>query len=84
MKFPQTLRLRGCEGVNVPDLAALDAGISRYVGKPGEEVRALSSLALGHYRKCVQKGELVPADKATADALGVAFDAPKPSKPKEG
>lgn len=84
MKFPQTLRLRGCEGVNVPDLAALDAGISRYVGKPGVEVQALSSLALSHYRKCVQKGELVCADAATAELLSVPFDAPKTSKPKEG
>lgn len=84
MKFPQTLRLRGCEGVSVPDLAALDAGISRYVGKPGEQVQVTSALVLGFYRKAVALGELVPADKASADLLGVAFDAPKPSKPKEG
>jgi len=84
MKFPQTLRLRGCEGVSVPDLAALDAGISRYVGKPSEEVHVATALALAHYRKCVKAGELVPADKASADLLGVPFDAPKLSKPKEG
>lgn len=84
MKFPQSLRLRGVEGVNVPDLAALDAGISRYVGKPNTDVVAVSPLALSHYRKCVVLGELAPLDKATADLLGVAFDAPKPTKPKEG
>ena len=40
MKLPVSLRLRGRDGVNVPDLAALDAGISRYVGKPSEDVVA--------------------------------------------
>lgn len=87
MKFPQTLRLRGCEGVSVPDLAALDAGISRYVGKPGVEVQALNALSLSHYRKCVLKGELACADAATAELLSVPFDAPKTPKltaPKEG
>lgn len=83
MKLPVSLRLRGRDGVNVPDIAALDAGISRYVGKPSEDVVATSSLALSHYRKCVLLGELVPADKSTADALGVAFDVPKSPKPKD-
>lgn len=84
MKFPQTLRLRGCEGVSVPDLAALDAGISRYVGKPSEEVHVANALALSHYRKCVKLGELAVVDRASAELLGVPFDAPKTSKPKEG
>lgn len=84
MKFPQTLRLRGCEGVSVPDLAALDVGVCRYVGKPAEQVQASSALALSFYRKAVLNGELAPADKATADLLGVPFAEPKASKPKEG
>lgn len=84
MKFPQKLRLRGCEGVSVPDQAALNAGVSRYVGKPTEEVAVPDALVLGFYRKAVLLGELAPVDKASADMLGVAFDAPKPSKPKEG
>lgn len=71
-----------------PNYAAFEAGVKRFVGwifdpKAGEaggwqrkeeaDVVEASPLHLHDYAKACQAGELVPADKETADKCGVCF-----------
>jgi len=89
------LRLRGVEGVDVPN--PFTGGRGR-VGKSydadaeawkltGDDVLRVSKSELAAHRKslvdAISLGELVACDKATADVLGVPFKAaPIPPKAK--
>lgn len=93
-----TMRVRAVEGVNVPNMAALEMGVRRVVGKEAdgslksEEVLVCSGKdAANHrsfYAKSLRLGELLPLDADTAAMAGLSFQAPAaapaPSKPGKG
>jgi hypothetical protein len=95
-----TMRVRAVEGVNVPNMAALEMGVRRVVGKDadgsvrpeGETMVCSGKDASNHrsfYAKGVRLGELVAIDAETAAMAGVTFQAPasapqKPTKGKDG
>lgn len=66
---------------------ALHPGVQsgRYVFKfSGEPVELHGPRAIAYARSFAKTGELLPADEASAKALGVPFAAPKLSKKVEG
>jgi len=82
----KTLRVRARGTASVPNHEAEAAGVRRFVGRkyievepgvwgfqPTGEVEELPYSS--DYVKHVKDGELWPADKATAEACGVEFDA---------
>lgn len=93
-----TMRVRAVEGVNVPNMAALEMGVRRVVGKEAdgslksEEVLVCAGKdAANHrsfYAKSLRLGELLPLDADTATMAGIAFQAPAPAslsaKPAKG
>ena len=84
------LHVKAAGSAMVPDYAALDAGILRFVGcrhdasvgvngawvPTGE---AVTLLARAEYVQEVKAGALTPCDAETARACGVPFTAAKPS-----
>ena len=92
-KKPLTLSLLAVAGTDVVDVAAMLVGRHRVIGKDYDtdaeawlpsgkaDVLILSPSEIGelraHYARAAAHGQLVPADAATAQALGVPFVAPR-------
>ncbi len=104
MQPPKTLRLKAAGTAMVPVFEKMAQGVRQFVGRELRKVSAdgepeqfgfepVSEPTEVPYRaeyvEAVKAGDLLPADKETADACGVPFGAPKPlptpfQLPKDG
>lgn len=84
MKKPDKLKLFAVGTKMINDHDALEAGTCRYIGRrwdaslhgfPATETPS-EVRPLPEYVKAVQVGDLAPADEATAEYCGVAFNPP--------